>query len=943
MATLLLDVRYALRLLARDRGFTAVAVVTMAVAIGGTVTLYSVVDALLLRGLPAPEPDRIVRVHAAAPRTGGLGPLSYPDARDYAAQAAVFSTAAIHRVTGVSVSGDGRAERATAELVSGRYFELLGAGAARGRVIAPDDDIAPLRHPVAVVSDGFWRRYLGAADAVGRVLRVNGHPFTVVGITAPGFRGASDLVVPDLWIPMAMQAWVMPRAIDLLTSRDTVAFDLTARLVPGLARETAAAMLRGVATNLDRAFPRVSGSALEARAVQVVEASRVPSNLRAPVTAFTGLLAAVVLLVLVLTGLNLANLLLARATTRVQELSVRTALGAGRGRLIRQLLTEQIALAGIGGAAGLGVALLLQRLLARVQPPTPVPLALDLRFDAGVVVVCLIVSALIGVACGLAPALGATRGAVARSLRGTAEGGRRGLRRMLLTAQIAGSLVLLSAGGLLLSSLRQMTATAPGFDVERIAIAAMNVGLQGYSEAQGALFFETLHDRVAALPGVRAASFGWTVPMGAAALAFPVSSGPASAEVESLLADYNFVAPDYFDVMGIGLRTGRAIERSDTATTIRVAVVNEALAARLWPGENPVGRRLRLVAREGRRDTAALGLSVPADTDLEVIGVTATVALRALGEPPRPAFYLPFTQWYQTERTLHVRTDAPAAIGGAIRTATARLDADLPLFNEKTMAEHLGRLIAAGPPRRGHGRRVRRAHAGAGHHRAVRPGQLRGPQPDPRDRRAARGRRHRPGHHQVDRVGRHAAGRLGCGPGSRRGGIGGGCAPAVPLRRVARRIRWRGASPSGCSSWQRPSERSCRRGAPRPSIQRRSCGRTDERQGQCGSAVVVEPGPVGGPLDRSVDGGRRGLRRAIVVVPLGQRRTRAVDVDCALGRVRVVHVGCPVAAHRHGGTPVAAGTRHARHGAAAAPGAQRRVRRRAGRAAGDDEVRRHRR
>jgi predicted permease len=704
MERLVNDLRFAARTLGRERGYTAVAVVTLALAIGGLVTLYSVVDALLLRGLPVAEADRVVRVHAVAVRTGALGPLSVPDALDYARSPAL-AVAAVHRVTAVSVTTGARPERAAAELVSGRYFTLLGARAGQGRLLGVGDDLAPLQHPVAVIADGFWRRFLGAsADVVGRPLRINGHVFTIVGVAPPGFRGATNLVAPDLWVPVTMQAWVMPRGSDVLSNRDAAAFELLARLAPGISTTQANAALQAVARDLDRTFPRTAGDAPDPRSVRVVAASPVPTGLRGPVTAFTSLLSASALLVLVLTALNLANLQLARATARVPEMGLRHALGAERGALIGQLLTEQVLLALAGGLAGLGVTVGLQRALVATPAPTPVPVILPLRIDVRVLAAAFAISTVTGLLIGLLPAVRASRMAVASALRPPSEGGRLRLRRVLLVAQVAGSLALLTVSGLLATSLERSASADPGFESSRVALATMNVGLHGYTEARGVRFFEDLQARVAAAPGVEGASFGWTVPMGTAALSHPVAAATGWREAQPLHADYNFVAPGYFGVLGVRLVAGRAIEVRDAASSPRVAVVNEALASRLWPGQSGVRQRLRLVGGEGRRDGAVLGLSVPESLDVEVVGVVATVALRALGEAPRPAFYLPFTQWYQTERTLHVRSAHPAGTLSTIRAAVGTLDRDLPLFGVRMLSEHVAAsLFAARAARRAFG------------------------------------------------------------------------------------------------------------------------------------------------------------------------------------------------------------------------------------------------
>jgi len=685
MQTIWQDLRYAFRTLRNSPGFTLVAVLSLALGIGANTAIFSLVNALLLRPLPVREPDRIVGIYTSDFSGPRFGASSYPDYADIRDQSKAFAAVLAWSPLTMSISSGGKTERIQGQIVTGNYFSLLGVEAALGRTFLPEEDQAPGTHPVAVVSYGFWQRGFGGEPGlVGRQVILNGHSFTVVGIAPRGFTGTMVGIAPEVWIPMMMegQASAGFGGRSRLAERSSRGLFLMARLHPGVALPQAQAALDTLAGRLHAAYPREwTDIRKQARKLTVLpeSQSRLFPSFRSNLVGFLALLLSAVGLVLLIACANLANLLLARAAARRREIGVRRALGAGRFRLIRQLLTESTVLALLGGAAGLGVALWMLDALLAFKPPTPFPVFLDLSLDARVFGFTGLLTLLTGLVFGLAPALQAVRADVIPALKDEA-GSTRGLSRsrlrsVLVVSQVALSLLLLTGSGLFVRSLRNASLIDPGFDPHNLLAMSVDLGLQGYSEARGKLFYQQLLERVEVLPGVRSASLADRIPLDLGGRRTSISlEGYTPRPGEDMELNFSIVGPKYFETMRISLLGGRDFTAQDRDGAPGAAVVNQALARRYWPGQDPLGKTIR---RGG--------------AEFQVTGLARDGKYRTLGEDPLPFFWLPLWQTYRPAAVLHVRTAAEPAplLAGVSRTVQA-LDKDLPIFDAKTMDEHMG-------------------------------------------------------------------------------------------------------------------------------------------------------------------------------------------------------------------------------------------------------------
>jgi predicted permease len=672
------DLRYALRRLLAAPAFTAVAVLSLALGIGANTTIFSVVNALLLRPIPVAHPERLVTVHAVDKDGSGFHSFSYLDYADYRDGTRTLSGLA---ASGFAVSTMGRgaeAEVVAGVLVTGNYFDVLGVRPVVGRAFLPEEDRTPEAHPVVVIGHSLWqRRFGGDPGVVGRTTVINAREFTVVGVMPATFTGHVIGPRVDFWAPMMMQRALRPGG-GLLSERGSSWLELIGRLAPGATRAQAVADLDAVARRIDATFPRGDD---RTRRVNVLAAKPLFPQARGAVTAFTALLMGVVGLVLLAACANLASLLLARAVTRQREIGVRVALGATRGRLVRQLLAESVLLALVGGAAGVLLAGWMTSLLLAFKPPIPVPLALDLSLDAPVLVFTLALSLATGVLFGLAPALAATRPDVAASIKegdALAMPARRRLRSTILAAQIAVSIVLLVGAGLFVRSLGNARRLDPGFATDRMLLATVDPAQVGYDGPRRRAFVAALVARVAALPGVERASGAGGVPLGLDENAtFMLVDGRVDdPRLARFTPGFNQVLPDYFATMGIALLQGREFTAADDSGAAPVVVVNEAFARRAWPGGSALGRRVRQGADEPWR---------------EVVGVVRDAKYTRLTEDPTPHVYFPYAQSGGREVALHVRTRAadPLALLPAVRREVQALDRNVPLVDVKSMEQHM--------------------------------------------------------------------------------------------------------------------------------------------------------------------------------------------------------------------------------------------------------------
>jgi putative ABC transport system permease protein len=674
------DIRYAVRNLLKRPGFVAIAVITLALGIGANTAIFSLVNAVLLRSLPVDRPGEVVSV-AMRGKDDSMSAWSYPNYRDFRDRNDVLSGLLVYRFVPISLSRGGANERVWGFEVSGNYFDVLGVKAIRGRTFLPEEDKTPLSHPVAVVSYTSWqKRFGGDPDLVGKDVLLNNHQFRVIGIAPEGFKGTEMVYTPEIWLPAAMMEWVEPGAT-WLEDRNTRNFFANGRLKPGIDERKAEAALNLLALQLAKEYPDTN----EGQSVKVVPAGFLIPELRGAVVSFTWVLMGAVGLVLLVTCTNLAGLMLARATDRKREIAIRLAMGANRLRLIRQLLTESVLLSFVGGVVGVLLAFWMIQLLLTFKPPIDFPLRLDVEVDWRVLLFSLAVSLVAGAVFGLAPALQATRPGLSQALRETsAQGGaaRTRLRSVLVVAQIAISLVVLIGAGLVVRTLQQLQTMNPGFDSKNGLTVAFDLGLQGYDEDHAQQFYRQITERVKALPGVKSATISSYIPL---SLNYNsrnvfVEGQPAERGENVPLSMNASAGPDYFETLGTPVVHGRGFTPQDQAKTEQVAVVNETFVRRLLPQvsstEDAIGKRFSYSSASG--------------PFLRIVGVVRDGKYFNITEEPRSFFWAPMTQDYNSTGILTVRTDGnPEALIGAVRKEVQALDPNMPLFDVKTLTEHM--------------------------------------------------------------------------------------------------------------------------------------------------------------------------------------------------------------------------------------------------------------
>ncbi len=666
------DVRHALRQLVRAPAFTAVAVLTLSIGIGANTSIFSVVNELLLRP-PAHvvEPERVVTIWTSDFSGPPYGTSSYPDYENFREQRDIMADVAGYGLAaGNLVEGD-ETVRLTIEQVTTNYFDMLGVRAGQGRLLRGEADDG---QSVVVLGDALWRTRFGAdPGVVGRAVRINGGTFTVVGVAPEGFAGSQRIFGGvAAWVPLE----TLPGERAFLAERGARGLFLLGRLQPGVSLDEARARYAVVANQLLASYPEEwRDVANRGRAITILpeSESRVPPGDRGAVVGFLGLLLAGFALVLLICCVNVANLLLARAAGRVRDVAIRVSLGASRARLVRQLMTESVALAALGCTGAVLMASAATRLLAQWRPPG------DLQLNAGIdwrVLVFAIGATTVAAAIfGLAPALSLTRlGATSALKEGAlAVAGKRRfrLRGALITAQVSVSLVLLVCAGLFLRSLQQAAAVDPGFDADNVAIASFDLRTQGYTEARSRAFYAELTERVAGLPGVSAVTLARGVPLsGDGGRRRAGVEGYQPQPGEDMEFNFNVVGPEYFEVMRVPLLRGRGFAPTDREGAPQVAIVNETFASRYWPGQDPLGKRL----------TAFSGAQ-----EIEIVGVARDGKYHSLTEAPLPYIYRPFLQDYE-EMTLHVRVarDAESFLPLLRREARA-VDSELPIVRLASM------------------------------------------------------------------------------------------------------------------------------------------------------------------------------------------------------------------------------------------------------------------
>lgn len=689
------DLRYGLRGLLRRPLLPAAGVVSLALAIGAGTAVFALVDAILLDPLPVAEPRRLVAVFTedeanAGGAVGGTLPVSHPNFEDLRDQNTVLSGFAAYQTVPVTLTIDGRAEEVPAQIVSADFFAVLGVEAVRGRTFDPARSDRAGGDPVAVIGYGLsQRRFGGAAEAVGSTLVVNGGPLEIVGVTPPGFTGVGLIPAPELWLPMSLHDRVLGPFRAYFDERRALLFNTVGRLAPGVT----AAQARQELTTLARRLAEVYPEANRGRSISLLPVAQatIPPDLRGAFVTSGAVLAAAVAVVLLIAGLNVANLLLVRAAGRSGEIAVRLALGAPRGRLARQMAAEGLLMAIAGGALGLGVAYPLRGLLWANRPPLLAQSAPDLSFDLRVVGFALLLSLATGALFSLAPAVVVRRSRALAALRARAEGGaegsrRTGLREAIVVGQIGLGLVALVGSGLFLGSMARAQRIDPGFDSERLGLVTVNLGAQGYDEARGRELLRRLTERLEAQPAVASAAVGANVPLSVfggllRSVERPGETAPAGQRSE-VLVNTDMVGAGYFETLGVPIVRGSGFDGRHREDGVLVAVVNETMARRWWPGADAIGRRFRFYGEERER---------------EVIGVARDCKYLTLGEGPTPYIYLPLAQTFWDRPTIFVRARAgdAAAQLAAVRAELHAVDPALPLIDPTTMSEIVGRSLWA--------------------------------------------------------------------------------------------------------------------------------------------------------------------------------------------------------------------------------------------------------
>lgn len=685
MNDLVQDLRFALRQMARKPGITAFTILSLALGIGVNSSIFSLVNAVLFRDLPGQRTGELVDVYIGDGKFR-YATSSYPDYQDLRDQNGVLTSLAAISLDVVTWDAGERAQMIYGETVSGNYFDLFGVRPALGRWFLPEEDATRGTHPVVVLGHRFWKTAMaGDPGILGRQLELNGIQFTVIGVAPEPFKGNFPAVVSDFWMPLSM-ADAMAEEPNLDNRRARSLF-LKGRLAPGTSLEQAQTRFTGLAQRLRTAYP-VEDKNLQ---ITLVSSRKVILNpgIDGPIFGVAGLLMGIVGLVLLIACSNIANLQLVRVAERRREIAVRLALGAGRGRLLRQLLTESTLLALAGGAVGLLFAVWTARLLVTFKPPLPIPLNLDVPLDWRLLGFTLGLALLTGILCGLAPALRASRPSVVSEIKDDSGGAglaglgyrKLGLRNVLVVVQVAVSTILLVGAGLFLRSLGKAQSIDPGFSLRKGVVVQVVPGLGGgYKEAEGRALYQRILERFRALPGVRSAALAETLPLG---LNIHISrvdiQGQSRPKEERPEVDRTGVAPGYFPTLGIPIVHGRELTDQDRQGTEPVFIVNETAARRFWPGQDPIGRRLRF------NDDEPWGT---------VVGVAKDGKYRTLGEEPRPFIYHSVVQEYSSFATVIVASDGDEqALLTAVRRDLNEIDPGLPIFSLKTMSEHLSIML----------------------------------------------------------------------------------------------------------------------------------------------------------------------------------------------------------------------------------------------------------
>jgi predicted permease len=674
MQTLLQDLRYALRMLRKTPGFTVVAVITLALGIAANTTIFSWVNATLLNPIPGvSRPSDMVAVEM-----GRAGSFSYPDFLDLRERSKSFAGLTAFAFAPASLTGDDKPERIWATMVTANYFEVLGVKPALGRGFLRGEDKLPDGAPVAVISDRLWRRRFGADPAiVGRTIRLNTHPLTIVGVAPPVFQGSTSGLRFDLWVPMTSAQYLSESGKEFLETRGDNWLNVLGRLSSGRSREQAQSEATLLLQQIAGQYPDSHRSVNQ---ITLYPLWRAPNGANGFFSTLLPILVGVAGVVLLLACSNVANFLLLRGLSRQKEMCIRLSLGAGRLRLVRQLLVENMVLSLAAGAIALPITLWTARSSMYFAPATDFPIWISVDVDRRVLIATLLITFASGILFGILPAMrasGMNPASVLKDESGALAGGRRKARLSsgLAVAQVALSLILLVSAGLFVRSFHATQHFDPGFNPRNVLLQTYDLFPNGYSQADGITFDRRVLDNVAAVPGVLSAGLADWVPLGFTSNSDSFTpEGYVPKPHEDVSAGIAHVSPGYLATLGIPLLNGRDFSASDSADSQIVVVINEALANTYWPRQNPIGKRLQI---EGKWAV--------------VIGEARTTHYYDLNEAPHPFIYLSVYQFYSSDVILHVRTASdPLASAGAIGQAVHTLNPDVPLFDVALMTSRIG-------------------------------------------------------------------------------------------------------------------------------------------------------------------------------------------------------------------------------------------------------------
>jgi predicted permease len=688
------DIKFGLRSMLKSPTFSLICVLSLALGIGANTTIFTVVNAILLNPLPVADISSLVQIDTIDTKTrvttanaAKLG-MSYPNCQDYQRQNHALSGISCIGFTALTLSGEAEPRQIAGQLVNANYFDLLGIRPAEGRFFLPDEDTKPGGNNLAVISHSLWENKLGSdRNIVGKTMTLNSTPFTVIGVAPRGFKGTFTIgPAEQIWIPVSMYNQVLAGFLkDNFNNRRFLDILTIARLKPGITRSQAEAELKTIASRLEQEYPKENGG--RSVAVSALADGAVGINQHDQFVAAGALMMGIVGLILLIACVNMANLLLARGARRQREISIRTAIGANRVRLFRQLLTESMSLSLIGAAAGLVVAFGGRRVLWAYRPPFIERSDLDLSLDWRVLLFTLGLALTTGILFGLAPAIQASKTDVAKALNAGGRGGittwRRGpLRSILVISEVALAFITLAGAGLFIRSMQNAQKTDVGFESKHLFVMAFDLGSLHYDEAHGQQFYRDAIQRAMATPTVQSAAIATNQPLGGglARTVFPEGKDETSG-FRGTLTQLDDISPGYFDTLSIPLKKGRVFNDLDKKDATPVAVINEAMARHFWPGEDAVGKRFHFFGETGL---------------VEVVGVVANTVINQIGEDPQPLAYLPLTQDYSPAATLQVRTSGdPRASVATVRTQVQSLDRNLAITNVQTIEEVLNQGLWA--------------------------------------------------------------------------------------------------------------------------------------------------------------------------------------------------------------------------------------------------------